>query len=140
MARRRPGPLATSWHSNKFLDPVTDGAVLPILHLNGYKISNPTILARITHEEFDQLLRGYGWTPYFVEGDDPELMHQAMASNARWRDRGDQDAFNATRAPRVIRAPTMADDRLKSPKGWTGPASSMAFRSKALFERIKCRC
>jgi xylulose-5-phosphate/fructose-6-phosphate phosphoketolase len=61
------GPLATAWHSNKFLNPVTDGAVLPILHLNGYKIANPAVLARITHEELDQLLRGYGWTPYFVE-------------------------------------------------------------------------
>src|SRR3989440_12782377 len=74
------GPLATSWHSNKFLNPATDGAVLPILHLNGYKIANPTILARIPHEELDQLLRGYGWTPYFVEGHEPELMHEAMAA------------------------------------------------------------
>jgi len=62
------GPLATAWHSNKFLNPATDGAVLPILHLNGYKISNPTLLARITREELEQLVRGYGWTPYFVEG------------------------------------------------------------------------
>ena len=74
------GPLATAWHSNKFLNPVTDGAVLPILHLNGYKIANPTVLARITHEELEQLLRGYGWTPYFVEGHEPEHMHQAMAA------------------------------------------------------------
>src|ERR1700733_10650765 len=74
------GPLATSWHSNKFLDPVGDGAVLPILHLNGYKIANPTLLARITHEELEQLLRGYGWAPLFVEGSDPELMHEAMAA------------------------------------------------------------
>src|SRR5271168_591318 len=74
------GPLATAWHSNKFLNAATDGAVLPILHLNGYKISNPTVLARITHEELDQLLRGYGWTPHFVEGDEPALMHEAMAS------------------------------------------------------------
>src|SRR5476651_2182447 len=74
------GPLATAWHSNKFLDPATDGAVLPILHLNGYKISNPTVLARITREELEQLLRGYGWTPYFVEGHDPALMHEAMAA------------------------------------------------------------
>ena len=74
------GPLATAWHSNKFLDPVSDGVVLPILHLNGYKISNPTVLARITHEELDQLLRGYGWTPYFVEGEEPEEMHQTMAA------------------------------------------------------------
>ncbi len=74
------GPLATSWHSNKFLNPVRDGAVLPILHLNGYKIANPTILARITPEELDSLFRGYGWTPYIVEGDDPALMHQRMAA------------------------------------------------------------
>ena len=71
------GPLATAWHSNKFLDPVTDGAVLPSLHLNG---SNPTVLARITREELEQLLRGYGWTPYFVEGHEPDLMHEAMAT------------------------------------------------------------
>ncbi len=65
------GPLATAWHSNKFLDPLTDGAVLPILHLNGYKIANPTLLARIPREELEQLMRGYGWEPYFVVGDDP---------------------------------------------------------------------
>ncbi len=74
------GPLATAWHSNKFLNPATDGAVLPILHLNGYKIANPTVLARITREELEQLLRGYGWTPYFVEGHEPALMHEAMAA------------------------------------------------------------
>src|SRR5688572_26856039 len=74
------GPLATSWHSNKFLNPATDGAVLPILHLNGYKIANPCVLARISHEELAQLFRGYGYTPYFVEGDDPETMHQLLAS------------------------------------------------------------
>jgi xylulose-5-phosphate/fructose-6-phosphate phosphoketolase len=73
------GPLATAWHSSKFLNPATDGAVLPILHLNGYKIANPTLLARISHEELAQLLRGYGWTPLFVEGDEPALMHDAMA-------------------------------------------------------------
>ena len=74
------GPLATSWHINKFLNPARDGAVLPILHLNGYKINNPTLLARISHEELESLLRGYGWTPYFVEGSDPDSMHQAMAA------------------------------------------------------------
>src|SRR4029450_10223244 len=74
------GPLATSWHSNKFLNAATDGAVLPILHLNGYKIANPCILARISHEELEQLFRGYGYTPYFVEGDDPAAMHQRMAA------------------------------------------------------------
>src|SRR6187455_369887 len=74
------GPLATSWHSNKFLNPVRDGAVLPILSLNGYKIANPTVLARISHEELESLFVGYGYTPYFVEGGDPTLMHQAMAA------------------------------------------------------------
>src|SRR5471030_400366 len=74
------GPLATAWHSNKFLDPVTDGAVLPILHLNGYKISNPTVLARIDHDELEQYLRGCGWAPYIVEGDDPATMHELMAT------------------------------------------------------------
>jgi xylulose-5-phosphate/fructose-6-phosphate phosphoketolase len=74
------GPLATSWHSNKFLNPATDGAVLPILHLNGYKIANPTVLARISHEEIEQLFRGYGYTPLFVEGEEPEAMHRLMAA------------------------------------------------------------
>ena len=80
MARRRPARWPPPWHSNKFLDPVHDGAVLPILHLNGYKIANPTVLARIGREELEQLLRGYGWTPYFVEGHEPEPMHEAMAA------------------------------------------------------------
>src|SRR2546428_12257051 len=74
------GPLATSWHSNKFLNPAHDGAVLPILHLNGYKIAGPTVLARISREELDALFRGYGHTPYFVEGDEPATMHQALAA------------------------------------------------------------
>ena len=74
------GPLATSWHSNKFLNPVTDGVVLPILHLNGYKIASPTVLARISHDELDHLFRGYGYIPYFVEGHDPQKMHRLMAS------------------------------------------------------------
>src|ERR1700732_2194576 len=75
------GPLATSWHSNKFLNPATDGAILPILHLNGYKIAGPTVLARISHEELDHLFRGYGYTPHFVEGDEPQVMHEAMATS-----------------------------------------------------------
>src|SRR3954463_15858990 len=74
------GPLATAWHANKFSNPVTDGAVLPILHLNGFKIANPTVLARISHEELEQLFRGYGYTPYFVEGHEPEQMHQQLAA------------------------------------------------------------
>jgi len=115
------GPLATAWHSNKFLDPASDGAVLPILHLNGYKIANPTILARVSREELEQLLRGYGWTPYFVEGFDPALMHEAMAATldlAVQRIKAiQQDARlhgNTVRArwPMIV---------LVSPKGWTGP-------------------
>ena len=115
------GPLATAWHSNKFLNPISDGAVLPILHLNGYKISNPTVLARITHEELEQLLRGYGWSPYFVEGDDPDLMHEAMASTL------DQAMDEIARIQGAARKAGKADRPrwpmivLKSPKGWTGP-------------------
>src|SRR4026209_1758988 len=74
------GPLATSWHSNKFINPIRDGAVLPILNLNGYKIANPTLLARISHEELEALFHGYGYTPYFVEGSEPAEMHQKMAA------------------------------------------------------------
>jgi xylulose-5-phosphate/fructose-6-phosphate phosphoketolase len=115
------GPLATAWHSNKFLDAVHDGAVLPILHLNGYKIANPAILARISHEELEQLLRGYGWTPYFVEGHEPALMHEAMAKTLdlaveqiRIIQRDARVNGNAVRPrwPMIV---------LNSPKGWTGP-------------------
>src|SRR6202041_898990 len=115
------GPLAASWHSNKFLNPATDGAVLPILHLNGYKISNPTVLARITREELDQLLRGYGWTPYFVEGHEPALMHEAMAMTL------DTAVEEITKIQRDARAdgdltrPRWPMIVLGSPKGWTGP-------------------
>ncbi len=117
------GPLATSWHSNKFLNPARDGAVLPILHLNGYKIAGPTVLARITPEELTQLMRGYGYDPHFVEGDDPETMHQLMAATL------DQSVESI----RAIQAEARRDgfhfdDRprwpmivLRSPKGWTGP-------------------
>ena len=117
------GPLATSWHSNKFLNPATDGAVLPILHLNGYKIANPCVLARISHEELDQLFRGYGYTPIFVEGSEPARMHQLMAAaldqaiaeiqriqtNARASGKG---RVERPRWPMII---------LRSPKGWTCP-------------------
>ena len=115
------GPLATAWHSNKFLDPVTDGAVLPILHLNGYKISNPTILARITHEELEQLLRGYGWTPYFVEGDDPVLMHQMMAAALELVIEQIKTIQREARAAGKYARPRWPMIVLNSPKGWTGP-------------------
>jgi xylulose-5-phosphate/fructose-6-phosphate phosphoketolase len=115
------GPLATAWHSNKFLNPVRDGAVLPILHLNGYKIHNPTLLARISHDELDSLFRGLGWTPHFVEGNDPEKMHQAMAGTLEQCvleiRRIQQEARRSGKAVRA-RWPMIV---LRSPKGWTGP-------------------
>jgi xylulose-5-phosphate/fructose-6-phosphate phosphoketolase len=115
------GPLATSWHSNKFLNPIRDGAVLPILHLNGYKINNPTVLARIPHQELDELFKGYGYEPYFVEGDDPAVMHQLMAAtldkvHARIRqiqtDARQNDFHGRPRWPMIV---------MRTPKGWTGP-------------------
>ncbi|MGP8437618.1 phosphoketolase family protein [Paraburkholderia fungorum] len=115
------GPLATSWHSNKFLNPIRDGAVLPVLHLNGYKIANPTILARIPREELEALLIGYGHKPYFVEGDDPDTMHQQMAATLEQcvgEIRAIQQharEFNDAARPRW---PMIV---LRSPKGWTGP-------------------
>src|SRR5450830_1606613 len=119
------GPLATAWHSNKFLDPVTDGAVLPILHLNGYKIANPTIFARITRKELEQLLKGYGWTPYFVEGHEPELMHAAMAKTLdkviRKIKKIQQDARGADLTEANFARPRWPMIVLSSPKGWTGP-------------------
>jgi xylulose-5-phosphate/fructose-6-phosphate phosphoketolase len=115
------GPLATAWHSNKFLNPVTDGAVLPILHLNGYKIANPTILARIPQEELRKLLEGCGWSPIFVEGQDPHLVHQAMAAGldtaldqiASIQEEARTNGFN--------KRPTWPMLVLRTPKGWTGP-------------------
>nr|WP_309686169.1 phosphoketolase family protein [Armatimonas sp.] len=116
------GPLATAWHSNKFLSPATDGAVLPILHLNGYKIANPTVLARIPRDELDQLFRGYGWSPLYVEGHEPEHMHPAMAAaldtalaqikQIQQGARSGNGAFERPRWPMIV---------LISPKGWTGP-------------------
>ncbi|MGY3053729.1 xylulose-5-phosphate/fructose-6-phosphate phosphoketolase [Pedobacter sp. UYEF25] len=115
------GPLATAWQSNKFLNPITDGAVLPILHLNGYKISNPTLLARIEHDELEKFFQGCGWTPYFVEGDDPEKMHQLMAETldkaiAAIKEHQENARVNGDntrpRWPMIV---------LRSPKGWTGP-------------------
>ena len=115
------GPLATSWHSNKFLNPIRDGAVLPVLHLNGYKIANPTILARIPHEELESLLIGYGHQPHFVEGDNPSAMHQKMASTLEQcilEIRFLQQHARSTGDPTRPRWPMIV---LRSPKGWTGP-------------------
>jgi len=114
------GPLATSWHSNKFLDPVTDGVVLPILHLNGYKIANPTVLARISREELEQLLRGYGWTPYFVEGHEPELMHASMAITLDTVMAQIKAIQQMARIHGDLTRPRSMIV-LVSPKGWTGP-------------------
>jgi xylulose-5-phosphate/fructose-6-phosphate phosphoketolase len=115
------GPLATAWHSNKFLDAATDGAVLPILHLNGYKIANPTLLARITREELDQLLRGYGWTPIFVEGHDPRPMHEAMAAALDAAVEQIHEHQAAARQRGVTLRPRWPLIVLATPKGWTGP-------------------
>ena len=115
------GPLAAAWHSNKFLNPVHDGAVLPILHLNGYKIANPTVLARISHEELESYFIGHGYQPYFVEGSEPAAMHQAMASTldrvigeikAIQKEARSQGQTKRPRWPMIV---------LRSPKGWTGP-------------------
>jgi xylulose-5-phosphate/fructose-6-phosphate phosphoketolase len=115
------GALATSWHCNKFLNPKRDGTVLPVLHLNGYKIAGPTVLARISHEELESLFKGYGWKPYFVDGHEPEKMHQLMAETM---DKVVEDIKNIQQSARV----DGADERpiwpmivLRSPKGWTGP-------------------
>ena len=115
------GPLATSWHSNKFLNPVHDGAVLPILHLNGYKIAGPTVLARIPHDELESLFRGYGYTPHFVEGDDPDKMHELMAATI------DEVTADIRRIQQEARThgfktrPSWPMIIFRSPKGWTGP-------------------
>jgi len=115
------GPLAASWHSNKFLNPITDGAVLPVLHLNGYKIAGPTVLSRLEQQELEDLFRGYGYTPYFLEGDDPEQMHQAMASvmdRMVAEIRQIQSEARRTGSPARPRWPMLV---LRTPKGWTGP-------------------
>ena len=115
------GPLATAWHSNKFLNPVQDGAVLPILHLNGYKIANPTVLARISHEELEALFVGYGYKPYFVEGDEPEVMHQLMAATLEAAVGEIRAIQSRARAGGSAERPRWPMIVLRSPKGWTGP-------------------
>lgn len=115
------GPLATSWHSNKFLNPVHDGAVLPILHLNGYKIAGPTVLARIPRDELEALFQGYGYTPYFVEGDDPIAMHQSMAATLDTVVAEIQGIQREARQNGFKQRPRWPMIILRSPKGWTGP-------------------
>ncbi len=127
------GPLATAWHSNKFLNPVTDGVVLPILHLNGYKISNPTVLARISHEELGQLFMGYGWTPYFVEGDEPGAMHQEMAATLDKVIAQIHQIKNDALAKENTDRPRWPMIILKSPKGWTGPKEVDGYKIEGNF-------
>jgi xylulose-5-phosphate/fructose-6-phosphate phosphoketolase len=115
------GPLATSWHSNKFINPIRDGAVLPVLHLNGYKINNPTILSRISHRELKALFEGYGYEPYFVEGSDPESMHQAMAATMDHCIAQIHGIQQEARSSGVATRPIWPMIVLRSPKGWTGP-------------------
>lgn len=119
------GPLATSWHSNKFLNPLHDGAVLPILHLNGYKIAGPTLLARIPREELEALFAGYGYGPYFVEGDDPEAMHQLMAATLDAAIADIQRLQRDARNNGVKQWPRWSMIILRSPKGWTGIFSAL---------------
>jgi len=115
------GPLATSWHSNKFLNPIHDGAILPILHLNGYKIANPTVLARIGHGELEQLFRGYGYNPYFVEGDNPEQVHQLMAAGLDSVVAEIKDIQAEARSQGFSKRPHWPMVIFRTPKGWTGP-------------------
>ena len=136
------GALAASWHSNKFLNPARDGAVLPILHLNGYKIANPTVLARIGRQELTDLMRGYGYEPHFVEGDDPALVHQSLAGTldtilahirhdpGRGPDTRQDGSRERPRWPMIV---------FRTPKGWTDRNSSTASRSKGPGARIRCR-
>lgn len=127
------GPLATSWHSNKFLNPLTDGVVLPILHLNGYKISNPTVLARISHKELEQLFLGYGWKPYFVEGENPKRMHQRMAA-AMDQAMADIKAIKKNaRSGKTVERPRWPMIILNSPKGWTGPKQINGLKVEGSF-------
>ena len=127
------GPLAAAWHSNKFLDPITDGAVLPILHLNGYKISNPTVLARIEPEELEQFLRGCGWTPYFVEGDVPEEMHQCMAGILEKAINEIRNIQTHARSKNDTTRPRWPMIVLRSPKGWTGPKVVDGLQNEGTF-------
>lgn len=133
------GPLAAAWHSNKFLNPVTDGAVLPILHLNGYKIANPALLARIPREELESLFTGYGYRPHIVEGEEPEVVHRQMAATLDaviaeirtiQRQARTQGCTTRARWPMII---------LRTPKGWTGPKEVDGRKPRASGARTRCR-
>jgi len=127
------GPLATAWHSNKFLNPRTDGVVLPILHLNGYKISNPTVLARIGHKELEQLFSGYGWKPYFVEGDDPTKMHQRLAAVMDKAVEEIKRIKKAAHKNKSLKRPRWPMIIFNSPKGWTGPRTIDGLQVEGTF-------
>src|SRR5450631_3450868 len=127
------GPLATGWQSNKLLNPITDGAVLPILHFNGYKISNPTVLSRIPRGELEQLLRGYGWTPYFVAGHEPDAMHEAMASTLDHAIEQIKELQLSARTKGDSARPIWPMIVLDSPKGWTGPARVDGLKVEGTF-------
>ena len=133
------GALAASWHSNKFFDPACDGAVLPILHLNGYKIAGPASLLAISHEELDALLRGYGYTPYFVEGDEPEAMHQAMARNTGHGRRRNPAYQERARLERFPKRPLWPMIVLRTPQRLDWPEGVDGGRSRATCARIRCR-
>jgi xylulose-5-phosphate/fructose-6-phosphate phosphoketolase len=132
--------LATSWHINKFLNPIRDGAVLPILHLNGYKINNPTLLARVSHKELEDLFSGFGWTPYFVEGSEPDSMHQAMAATTEHcvseilRIRSEARASGAAVRPRW---PMIV---LRTPKGWSAPEEVGSHRLEGSWRAHQVPC
>ena len=145
-----PGPLATSWHGNKFMNPITDGAVLPILHLNGFKIANPTIFSRMSHEEVECFFRGCGWEPRFVEGDEPETMHQQMAAAVDWAIREIKRIQRTARESGKASRPRWPMLVLRTPKGWTGPKEvdgnaieGTPIRCPSPWARMKastCRC
>jgi xylulose-5-phosphate/fructose-6-phosphate phosphoketolase len=127
------GPLATSWHMNKFLSPIRDGAVLPILNLNGYKINNPTLLARISHEELESLFKGYGYTPCFVEGSDPQTMHQAMAATLDHCVQTIRSAQEQARSSATATRPRWPMIVLRTPKGWTAPSEVDGHKLEGLW-------
>ena len=133
------GPLATAWHGNKFVNPITDGAVLPILHLNGFKIANPTLFSRISHEELEMFFRGCGWEPRFVEGDDPAEMHAKMAETMDWAIEEIHAIQQHARTAHDTTRPYWPMIVFRAPKGWTGPKEVDGKQVKDRSARIRCR-